>query len=252
MKRLKLLACKVFYREISMLSSVCENFIDVTYLRQGLHRTPEILHKNLQNEIDRIDAASDIYSCQKQEYRDFDAILLGYGLCSNALCGLKSKEYRLVIPRAHDCITLFLGSKEWYRQYFDAHSGGVYWYTPGWNENTLMPGKETLDIKRNRYIEQYGEEEAEFLLEEEHRWMEKYNTCAYIDWEEMSFESHIQYTKRCAESLDLKFDLLKGNSSLMRDFIGGNWREEDFLVLEPGHSVAQSFDETIVKGDGTI
>ena len=251
MKRFKLLACKVFYREISMLTFRSENFIDVTYLQQGFHDTPDILRKTLQAEIDRIDAGNDMYSCRKRESRDFDAILLGYGLCSNAICGLSSKKYKLVIPRAHDCITLFLGSKEWYRQYFDAHSGGIYWYTPGWNECTIMPGKDRIEIKRRMYMKQYDDEETvEYLLEEEHKWMEKYKTCVYIEWEELRMENHVRYTKTCAEYLGMDFDLLKGDSSLMKNFIDGNWCKEKFLVLEPGCKISQTFDETIITEAG--
>ena len=256
MKRLKLLACKVLYREVSLLTSHCENFVDVTYLQQGLHRTPDILREKLQEEINRIEAGTDIYSCHvyssnSRENKEFDAILLGYGLCSNAICGLSSKKYKLVVPRAHDCITLFVGSKGKYREYFDGHSGGVYWYTPGWVECCQMPGKETLDIKRKRYMDQYGDEDtADYLLEEEHTWMKQYKMFTYVDWEELHMPKHIQYTKECAEFLHVGFDVLKGSSSLLKDFIDGNWREEDFLILEPGRKVCQSFDETtIVKGN---
>jgi len=245
-----LLACKVLYREISLLTYNCENFIDVTYLQQGFHDTPDILRKLLQEEINRIETGNDMYSCRRREGRDFDAILLGYGLCSNSICGLNSKKYPLVIPRAHDCITLLLGSKELYRQYFDAHSGGVYWYTPGWIECAMPRGRETMEIKRSEYLKQYDEETADYLMLEEHKWLEKYNICAYISWEDLNQEKHIEHTKACAEYLNMKFDQLRGTSSLMKDFIDGNWREEDFLVLEPGRSVQQSFDETtIVAGD---
>ena len=245
-----MLACKVLYREISLLTFNCENFIDVTYLQQGFHDTPDLLRKLLQDEIDRLDAGSDIYSCRKRDYRDFDAILLAYGLCSNSICGLGSKKYPLVIPRAHDCITLLLGSKERYREYFDAHSGGVYWYTPGWIECALPRGKETMEIRRSEYVKLYGEETADYLMEEEHKWLEKYNRCTYINWDELHQENHIRHTKSCAEYLKIDFDLLKGSSSLMKDFINGNWREEDFLILEPGRKVCQSFDEkTIIKAD---
>ena len=246
MKRFKLLACKVLYREISLLSARCESFVDVTYLRQGLHNTPDILRETLQREIDRIDAGTDIYSsCNKAG--DFDAILLGYGLCSNAICGIVSQKFKLVVPRAHDCVTLFLGSKERYKDYFDTHSGGIYWYTPGWNECCLMPGKQTLEIKRSRYMAQYDDEDTvDYLMEQEHAWMKQYKTFAYIDWEELHMPHHIQYTKECAQSLNVGFDLLKGDSSLLRDFIDGNWREEDFLVLEPGQTISQSFDDAIL------
>ena len=40
----------------------------------------------------------------------YDAILLGYGLCGNGLDGLTARHTRLVLPRAHDCIALLMGS----------------------------------------------------------------------------------------------------------------------------------------------
>ena len=246
MKRFKLLACKVLYREICALTSKCENFIDVTYLQQGLHDTPDILRRTLQEQIDLIDAGKDLFSCGLRESKDFDAILLGYGLCSNAICGISSKKYKIVIPKAHDCITLFLGSKEWYRQYFDEHNGGVFWYTPGWNECILMPGPERTEIKLKEYAEKYGEEDAEYLLAEESAWMKAYNTCTYVNWDELHMESHVEYTKTCAEYMNLKFDLLQGDPALMRDFIDGNWPEDSFLILEPGEEASQSYDEEVL------
>ena len=245
-KRLKLLACKVLYREISLLSSKSDNFIDVTYLQQGLHDTPDILRSILQNEIDRIDEGSDIYSCRNRDGLDFDAILLAYGLCSNAICGLMSKKYKLVIPRAHDCITLFLGSKERYKQYFDEHNGGVFCFTPGWNECTIFAGRETIEQRRERYANRYDEENADYLIEQEQKVLEKYNTCAYIDWDELHLENHIRNAEKYAESLKLNFDLIKGDPSLLRNMINGNWREDDFLILEPGCKATQSFDDKII------
>ena len=61
----------------------------------------------------------------------YDAVLLGYGLCSNGLVGMGARSIPLVVPRAHDCITLFLGSKERYLQYFQDNPG-VYFMTSGW------------------------------------------------------------------------------------------------------------------------
>lgn len=60
MKRFKLLACKALYREFSLLSSACENFIDATYMQQG-HDTPKLLNEQLQHEIDMIDEGRDIH-----------------------------------------------------------------------------------------------------------------------------------------------------------------------------------------------
>ena len=47
--------------------------------------------------------------------------------------GAGRPQHSLVVPRAHDCITLFLGSKERYLDYFQTHPG-VYFKTSGWIE----------------------------------------------------------------------------------------------------------------------
>ena len=60
-------------------------------------------------------------------------------MCSHGTLGLKSDIYRIVIPRAHDCITLFLGSRE---RYIDEFSKipGTYWLTPGFMSGGFQPG----------------------------------------------------------------------------------------------------------------
>ena len=120
--RLKLIACKALFRELSYVSALSDNIIDITWMRQGYHNEPEVLHSLLQQEIDAVEAGSDphSYRIRPEDGRsgDFDAILLGYGLCSNATAGVCARHHRLVIPRAHDCITLFLGSKERYASCF--------------------------------------------------------------------------------------------------------------------------------------
>ena len=63
----------------------------------------------------------------------YDAILLGYGLCGNGLDGLTARHTRLVLPRAHDCIALLMGSRERYRAYFEANPG-TYYRSTGWLE----------------------------------------------------------------------------------------------------------------------
>ena len=243
---LKVIACKVLYREISLISAVMDNIIDVTYLRQGLHNTPAVLKDQLQLEIDLIDSGEDMHSGVSDEYNRLDAILLGYGLCSNGIIGLSSKKYPLIIPRAHDCITLFLGSKDVYKDYFDKNSG-TYWYTPGWIENTPMPSHERYKSAHDRYTELYGEENADYLIEQEQGWLKKYDNCAYINWTELPFEKHRQYTAECSEYLGWKHDILEGSSALMRRFLSGEWDNESFLIIPPGGSIAPSFDNDIVK-----
>lgn len=239
--RLKLIACKILSREIGLLSAHCENYIDVTYLRQGYHDEPETLRRLLQEEIDSVESGDDPRSCNKYGY-DFDAILIGYGLCSNGILGLSSKKYPLVIPRAHDCTTLFLGSKEKYREYFD-QNGGTYWYNNGWIENAIMPSPKYKDYYYNIYLEAYGEENAQYLTEIKCDWIKNYNRFTYIKWDNLANEKYERFSKECADYFGLEFDVLKGDSTLLSDFLEGKWDNERFLIVPPGKAVEVAYNE---------
>lgn len=248
--RLKLIACKALFREISLLAAKSDNFIDVTYIRQGYHDTPSELVTVLQNEIDKIESGDDVYSYNsRMNKKEFDAILLGYGLCSNGVVSLTSKKIPLVIPKVHDCISLFLGSKERYNEEF-AKEPGTYWYNPSWIENAYVPSEENANEAKKLYAELYGEENADYLYEME--MLANYNRCAYVKWEELDFPKYEKYTKDAAEHFGWNFDLIMGDSGMLRDFLDGKW-DDRFLIVEPGKKVAPDYegDNIIITEDIT-
>lgn len=233
MARYHLIACQVLWRELCYFSALSPHFFTFNFLKQGLHNTPELLREKLQQAVDE---APD----------DCDAVLLGYGLCSNGAAGVVSRTKKLVIPRAHDCITLFLGSKERYREYFDSHPG-TYWYTPGWIECSVQPGKDRHDKLRREYVEKYGEENADYLMEMEQGWMKEYNNAAYVDLKFGDTAPYKDYTRECARWLGWQCDELEGDPGLVRDFVGGQWDPGRFIVVEPGESIQPSHDDGVVK-----
>ena len=117
-QNLFIISCHVLWREFCYYASKSENVFTFDFLRQGLHDTPDTLRQQVQQTIDN---APD----------ECDAILLGYGLCSNGIVGITARDKKLVVMRGHDCITFLLGSRQRYQQYFDKHPG-TYWYSPGW------------------------------------------------------------------------------------------------------------------------
>ena len=131
-KYFKLLGCKILEREFASVTFDCKNVIDTTLIQMKLHETPKKLRCALQEEIDAIDANTHRYTNDTQGH-DFDAILLGYGLCGEVTVGLSSQKYPLVIPRAHDCITLLMGKKETYQDFHEKNPGTFY-YSPGYAE----------------------------------------------------------------------------------------------------------------------
>ncbi len=232
MRKFHVIACQVLWREFCYFASLSPHEFTFNFLEQGLHNTPGLLLKTLQKACD--------------EARPCDAVLVGYGLCSRGVEGLQAKTNKLVLVRAHDCVTFFLGSCERYREYFDQHPG-TYWYSPGWIETGTQPGKERQENKYQEYVEKYGEENAKYLMETEQAWFKNYNNAAYVDLGFGDTSSHREYTKKCAGELGWKCDFLQGDPKLLRDMVEGRWDEKRFLVVEPGYKVVSTTDESIVK-----
>jgi hypothetical protein len=104
----------------------------------------------------------------------YEAVLLGYGLCGNSTAGLKARRQPLVIPRAHDCCTLFLGSREKFAEHFGKRLSSQ-WSSHGYLERSVeyLGGTETgrnigYDREYADLVEQYGEENAEYIWETLH------------------------------------------------------------------------------------
>lgn len=225
--------CHVMWRELCHFASLSNNIHNIKFLKQGLHNTPDLLRKELQESIDEVDG-------------EYPLILIGYGLCSNGIEGIRAQKSKLVIMRGHDCITFFLGSKERYREYFDSHPG-TYWYTPGWIETSMQPGKDRYEETFKQYVEKYGEDNAEYLMEMEQGWFKEYNNAAYVDQCFFNCAKYKEYTQECANWLGWNYDEITGSTDLIKDFLDGNWDKDRFLIVEPGKVVVASNDENIIK-----
>lgn len=245
--RLKILACDVLNREISYLSSLSGNLVDTTFMHQGLHSTPDKLRQELQREIDKANEGFpyNYYNTAP----DYDYIILAYGLCSNGICGLTSKRIPMLIPRGHDCLTLLLGSKEKYKEYFDKNPG-TYWFSPGWIERGFEPGELRYNAIYNDYIEKYGEDNAEYLMKMEQQWLTDYKRATYTAWPELeksiNNDRFIEFTRESATFLKWEYDYVSGNKSLMARLIEGIIDENEVLLVPAGKTVIPSYDDNII------
>jgi hypothetical protein len=237
MAKYHVISCHVLWRELCYFASLSKNVFTFTFLPQGLHNTPDLLRKELQQSIDSVEG-------------DYDALLIGYGLCCNGVEEIKARDKKLVLMRGHDCITYLLGSKERYREYFDAHPG-TFWYSPGWIDTNKMPGEDRLRQKMQEYTEKFGKADAEYLMEMENGWMKNYSDATYVDLGFGDPAEFKEYTRKCADFLGWKYDEQVGDPGLVINFLEGNWEHEDFLVVEPGETIFASHDKLIFNAQKT-
>lgn len=241
--RLKLISCEIFYREFCAAISRSANTIDVEFLTKGLHDigAPDMLAR-LQAAVDRVESSR------------YGAVLLGYGLCNNGVVGLTARETQLVIPRAHDCITLFLGSKARYLDYFQAHPG-VFFETTGWLErgesdgelSQLALGKKLgITASFENLVSRYGEDNARYLQEELAKLGSHYRQVTFI---EMGVEPDLGFEARAQErarSRGWMFEKLPGDAGLIQRLVDGPWHPDEFLLVPPGQTIAADYDSGIL------
>lgn len=232
-----LIGCKVFTRELYHLCAHSPHNVEIRWMKAALHNFPGTLRPALQAEIDRI---------EDEEESTCEAILLGYGLCSMGVVGLRTKKLPLVVPRAHDCITLLLGAQKTYRDLFEAHNGGVYWYSSGWIEQFKIPGKQYDEqAKYTEYVMKYGEENAEYLIEMEKGWTQHYDLAALIEWPGLENEKWDEMTRKIAADQNLDYERIEGKDTMLRKMVYGEW-DKDFVVVQPGQELAYASDDTIM------
>ena len=243
--RIKCLGCDVLARAIYWSAAQSPHIVDVQLLERGLHNTPAVLRARLQEQIDS--AAS----------QDYEAVVLAYGLCGQATAGLVAKGTPLVIPRAHDCITLFLGSRERYNEQFLSQPG-TYWYTLDYLERrqdsatslALGLGSDTdLQAAYEEYVQKYGKDNADDLMEVMGAWQNHYQRAVYIDLgvgDGSAFEAEAQAE---ASRRGWAFERMAGDLVLIRRLIQGEWGDGesgDFLILQPGQVMRMTYDENII------
>ena len=244
--KLKLIACEIVYREICAAVSRSPNQVDVEFLSKGLHDMGSAgMRERLQAAVDAVDESK------------YEAVALGYALCGTGLVGLTARGRPIVLPRAHDCITFFLGSKERYLDYFNNHPG-VYFKTSGWIErgqgleqlnSPALRDKTGIGYVYEDLVEKYGEENAKYLWEQLGNYVRNYGQLTFI---EMGIEPDDRFeraTREEAARRDWKYEKLQGDMSLLTRLVDGNWEAEDFLVVPPGWRVVARHGEEILGAE---
>ncbi|MDD3693059.1 MAG: DUF1638 domain-containing protein [Oscillospiraceae bacterium] len=240
--RIHIIACRVFSRELNYYASQSPHIVDITWLPQGLHDTPEKLRQMLKSTLDDL-----YFQKERQMLKHWpDYIVLGYGLCSNGIVGLESRDIPLVIPKTDDCIAIFLGSQKRYLDLFEQYNG-TYWLNSGWIETAFIPSKEMLDKRYKEYVKLYGEENAEFLLEQDKLWIKNYNSCCYIGSSVYDCPDYPLLAEQIANEYNWEYRRFEGESRLIRAMTEGTWNDTEFLICPCNHRVEATYDNTKIR-----
>ncbi|MBP7687833.1 MAG: DUF1638 domain-containing protein [Thermoflexales bacterium] len=189
---------------------------DVPYevLDFGLHLKPQNLKVVLQEKIN-------------EASQDADVVILGYGLCSMAVVGLKATTATLVVARSDDCIAIFLGSCAAYKQQASTEPG-TYYLTKGWIEAGDSPFSEY-----EKLAAKYGEVKAMRMMK---LMLKNYTRLAFINTGNYELDRYRDYARQSSAKFDLRYEEIDGSSALVQKLIAGPW-DDEFVVVSPGEAI---------------
>jgi hypothetical protein len=242
--RLQFIVCDMLMLPVEHLQRSSPHELVLTDLSASLHVEPVPLRDRIQQEIDRIEA----------EDPAADAIILGYGLCGGATAGLVARTKPLVLPKAHDCATIFLGSRERYLQEHEA-TPGTYWFTEdnvkrgnalkGWllGDASRSDG---VNAQYEEYVEKYGQENADYLMEALGEWQSNYQRGAFLETGLATDDAAREKARQESELRGWRFESILSDLTLIEQLMNGEWNH-DFLVVRPGEKLVMSYDDEVVK-----
>jgi Protein of unknown function (DUF1638) len=246
MKKFKLISCEVVFREMCAVVARSPHQIDVEFCPKGLHDLGgRAMRARLQEVVDGVD------------FLRYDAVLMGYALCGNGLLGLEARNLPLVVPRAHDCITLLIGSRHRYQEYFEKHSG-VYFRSTGWIErggsiqqlsNPALSKQVGASLNLEDLIDQYGEDNGRYLYEQFTQYKRNYHQLTFI---ETGLEPDDHFEKLAREEAIRNgwcFEKLRGELGLFEKLVSGEWPEKDFLIVPRGYHVKATYTEDVIEAE---
>jgi hypothetical protein len=239
--RILAISCDILLRPVYFFAARSRHTVEVVQLSAALHAEPLTLRERIQ---ERVDGAGP----------EIDAVVLAYGLCGGATAGLTARAVPVVLPRAHDCVTIFLGDRDRYRTEHET-TPGTYWYVQdqmergndlkGW---LLGDAARADDVAATRadYVQRFGEDNAAYLMEVLGEWRTRYKRGVLLDTGLAPADDAERHAREESERRGWRFERTLADLRLVRQLLSGDW-DDDFQVLQPGERLERSYDDEVVR-----
>jgi len=236
---IKFICCDVFARPACRLVSDSPHIVDLEFVPMLAHDEPKKLNALIQEKIDHSFGDSG---------RKYEALILGYGLCGNSVLGLTC-PVPMVVPRAHDCCSVFSGGNEKFLEGF-GEMLSARWSSTGYYErcHALERGVSERQLASYKtsaeymgYAEKYGEENADYIWETMHPEIET-DEVVYIKIEGYEYSNAFGRFKSDIEKSGKNLKIVEGDVSLLKALIDGDWDDGRFLVVPPGKRIVGIYD----------
>ena len=216
-----IIACETLRQELNLVMRNRECALPVYWIDAGRHLWPDKLRISIQDTLDSLE----------QKCR----VLFVFGFCGNAMVGIRAGIHTLVLPRAADCIPLFIGSQK----ERDAYGAGTYFFTEGYINSGGSIASDSI-----RIMQRYGKRRGRAILK---TMLGHYRDFAVIDTGASNTAYARERAEEIAKLLNIPVKIIPGSLRLIDTLLAGNWPQDDFLIVPPGGSV--SFEDSPGMGE---
>lgn len=205
-----IISCRTIENELLRTMELTHCQYPVYWLESGLHNWPDTLNTRIQDILDHCSG--------------YDSVLLAMSFCGNAVVGLRTHDFQLVIPRCDDCITLLLGSLQ-RRKTVTA----TYFLTEGW-----LRGERNIWVEYQHCLSKYGQKRGKIIFR---TMLSNYKHMALLDTGCFDAETLETQVRQIAEALELSYVRLNGTLEYLNSLLGTYWDPKRFVVVQPNSIV---------------
>ena len=173
-----------------------------------------------------------------------------------ATVGLEAREIPIIMPRAHDCITLCLGSKEEYKEQ-QKKCPGTIWYTKDYMERMdnateytgmgASPAEMHDEKAYKAMVDRMGKERADRIIAAMGEMTKNYERAVFIEHDLVDSAKEEEFVRKEAAEKKWRFEKMPGNIKIIKGLLNGEWPEDDYLRIEPGQKIIIGFGDKIVR-----
>ena len=216
-----IVACETLKEELNLVMKNRNSDLPVFWVDSGKHAWPDKLRISVQETLDGLPA-------------QYKTVLLLFGFCGNAMVGIRSGSRTLILPKAADCIPLFIGSlKE-----RDTYGTDIYFFTGGYINSGGSIASDTSKV-----YERYGEKRGLYILK---KMLGHYRSFAVIDTGAFDVADVQSRVEKFAKPLDIPVKTIPGSLRFINALVSGDWNKDEFLILEPGKTI--NLDDSLNLG----
>lgn len=210
-----IIACETLKNEIERAQKNVGTSYPAEYIESGLHPYPKKLSGAVNRLFEEVSA---------------ERVLFCLGQCGNALIGVKTGSFELVMPKTDDCLSLLLGSA--WRKSSLSYKDKAFFITEGW-----LKGDSTIMSEYKKTAEQYDEETALEILQMMYA---NYKTIGLIDTGAGHLDELYKQTENIAQLLGFTRKTYEGTISYIEQLLTGPWPKEKFIIKAPHEEICEA------------